>query len=137
MSAADFEVRGEDELRIRDLAHQLIDACRSIVAKQQSPSMNPELERRARTCATISMATQAIYMADHLGGKGYVEGKPSLIMEDNLLGIADGLGSAIGCSASPLVWADQTVKAERTMEAAILRRGAMTIKEAAAHRRKK
>lgn len=137
MSARDFEVRGEDELRIRDLAHQLIDACRSIVAKQTATNMTPDLERRARTTATISMATQAIYMADHLGGKGYVEGKPSQTMEDNLIGIADGLGCAIGCSANPLQWADQTLKVERTMEAAIMRRGMITMAEAAAHRRKK
>ena len=127
------EVNGEDEARVRDAAHALLDLCRTITAAHPLPARTkPEDEAHARTSAAASLAVQSLYMADHLGGGDAkrVRNKPEE-MNALLAGLADGIGNCIGTATSPVVWAIDFSMVKAAIESALLLRGSDTIKRTA------
>lgn len=82
----------EEERRVQDLAHQLLDACREIVAKHADDAMK---EPEAREMASIDLAVQTLFMCDHLGQDLAKDGN-SPMLRARRLGISSGLGQVLG-----------------------------------------
>lgn len=82
----------EEERRVQDLAHQLLDACREIVARHADGDMK---EPEAREMASIDIAVQTLFMCDHLG-QGLAKDGNSPMLRARRLGISSGLGQVLG-----------------------------------------
>lgn len=127
----DFTVAGEDEVRVRDLAHQMLDAIRLIVAKSYAESAaGQEAGPLAREMAVTDLAVQTLFMADYLKGDGKVAkvktaGSP--VFTARMLGIASGLGQIIGTTPDPLAVAFDLSSVKSTMDKAAAKRCAVSM----------
>lgn len=122
----DFTVNREDERRIQDLAHHLLDTCREIVAQQAT-----HLHSLAgREMAAIDLATQSLFMSDHLGQEVCQDGG-SETMKARLLGVASGLGQIVGTTPDTIHMASDMVIAVSTMQKAADMRHRDSIRHAA------
>ena len=123
----DFIVNREDERRLQDLAHHLLDACREIVGQQASHFLHsPE----GREMAAIDLATQTLFMADHLGELVCHEGG-SRTMKARMLGVASGMGQIIGTTPDTIHMASDMAIATLTMQKAADMRHRDSIRQAA------
>lgn len=116
----DFTVGGEDEARIRDLAHQLLDATRAVVGGVAMPEgVSGPNEPLALEMTAFDIAVQTLFMADHLGGKAAVakDGRTP-VMNARRMGVASGLGQIIGTTPSALAFAMDMTSATIQMEKA-------------------
>ena len=129
MSGQVFNVGIDSEKKLAEAAQNLLDLARTLAPKEAHPdSMDGPSRAFSYTASAVSLAVQAIYMADHLGGeKDRVKTKP-VEMRAMLHGLAEGVGSCIGTSPSPVSWAVDCVYFKSVMESAMIRRGKDTIK---------
>lgn len=110
----DFIVNREDERRLQDLAHHLLDASREIVGRQANLSLH---SAEGREMAAIDLATQTLFMADHLGQLVCHDGG-SRKMKARMLGVASGLGQIIGTTPDTTHMASDLVIAMTAMQKA-------------------
>jgi hypothetical protein len=124
----EFIVDRESERRVQDLAHQLIDACREIVAAQEK-AIGKTAEPLERELAAIDVATQTLFMADHLGQE-IAHDRDSPVLKSRLLGVASGLGQIVGTSPDTIAMALDLASALRTVESSAFKRHADSARRA-------
>lgn len=129
MTGKIFDIGVDGERKLAEAAQNLLDMSRAMIPVECLPGEMPA-EDKARNIlsSAVSLAVQALYAADHIGHDGSrVKHKP-VEMEAMLHGLAEGVGSCIGMAPDPRVWAFETVYFKRTMEEAMFRRGADTVR---------
>ena len=124
-----FDVAVDSEKKLAEAAQNLLDLCRTLIPHECLPGAMPEADKAYNILSSaVSLAVQSIYMADHLGSdKDRVKVRP-VEMNAMLHGLAEGVGSCIGTSPSPMVWAQESFFFQKTMETALFRRGSDTLK---------
>lgn len=124
-----FDVGVDAEKKLAEAAQNLLDMARVLIPVECLPGeMSGEDKARNTLSSAVSLAVQAIYAADHIGSDANrIKQKPRE-MTAMLHGLADGVGSCIGMCPDPVVWAHETLFFKHTMEAAMFRRGADTMK---------
>lgn len=115
-----FTVSREDEMRVQDLVHQLLDACREIVGKSMA-GQSAEKRGLVLEMTAMDLATQSLFMSDHLG-KLICQDAREDVMRARLMGIASGLGQVIGTSPDPIKGALDMHSAQRVAQEAWLKR---------------
>lgn len=115
-----FTVSREDEMRVQDLVHQLLDACREVVGKNMA-GQSTEMRGLILEMAAIDLATQSLFMSDHLG-KMVCQDAREDVMRARLMGIASGLGQAIGTTPDPIKGAQDMHLAQKVAQQSWLKR---------------
>ena len=124
------DVGVDGEKRLAEAAQNLLDMARALIPVECLPGeMSSEDKARNTLSSAVSLAVQALYAADHIGGsdRDRIKQKPRE-MTAMLHGLADGVGSCIGMCPDPIIWAHESVYFKKTMEEAMLRRGMDTMK---------
>lgn len=132
MAGPSFEVQGEQERKLADAAQVLKDLCHETVASQ-----NPDDKAtpRALNTAALSLAIQAVFMADHLGGPVVQkQGTDALLHDYYALGVA--AGHCIGAHASPIAMTLAKLSVDRGIDAGLAERIPLTIEGYLKARRK-
>ena len=129
MTGKIFDVSVDSEKKLAEAAQNLLDLCRTLIPHECLPGAMPDADKAYSILSSaVSLAVQSIYMADHLGSeKDRVKVRPAE-MNAMLHGLAEGVGSCIGTSPSPMVWAQESVLFQKAMETALFRRGSDTLK---------
>lgn len=124
MNGQVFDVPVDAEKKLAEAAQNLLDLARALTPPNLLPDTMTEKDKGfSFTASAMSLAVQSLYMADHIGSDdNRVKTKPEE-MKALLHGLADGVGSCIGTSASPITWAIETVYFRQVMEGAMFRRG--------------
>lgn len=116
----------EEERRVQDLAHQLLDACREIVARHADGDMK---EPEAREMASIDIAVQTLFMCDHLG-QGLAKDGNSPMLRARRLGISSGLGQVLGSHTETISMALNLTVSLKMVEKAAFHRHRDSVKRA-------
>ena len=127
-----FDVAVDSEKKLAEAAQNLLDMARGLIPVECLPGEMPaEDKARSILSSAVSLAVQALYAADHIGNDDdRIKTKPEE-MQAMLHGLAEGVGSCIGMAPDPRVWAFESIFFTRTMEEAMLRRGADTVRRMA------
>ena len=121
--AESFEVQGEQERKLADAAQVLKDLCHETVAAQ---NMGDKATPRALNTAALSLAIQAVFMADHLGGPVVQkQGTEALLHDYFALGVA--VGHCIGAHASPVAMTIAKLSVDRGVDSGLAERIPLTI----------
>lgn len=122
MAGPTFEVQGEQERKLADAAQVLKDLCHDVIAATGQETATP----RALNTAALSLAIQAVFMADHLGGpQVQKQGTEALLHDYFALGVA--VGHCVGAHASPVAMTLARISVDRGLESGLAERIPLTI----------
>lgn len=127
-----FDIGVDGEKKLAEAAQNLLDMSRALIPIECLPGEMPAADKAMNILSsTVALAVQALYAADHIGNDAdRIKTRPDE-MQAILHGLAEGVGSCIGMVPDPRVWAFESIFFKRTMEEAMFRRGADTIKRMA------